>query len=107
MSQSDRYASFLTIFDDVRRRRLVTPEFAASIDGFRPEELVTRAWDRSTASDPVDRMMSTDVLTYLADVTVNQPYGVAPVSVDPVTKLPQISGDAPSGSRQRRRVLHF
>jgi asparagine synthase (glutamine-hydrolysing) len=67
MSQSGRYASFLTIFDDVRRRRLLTPEFAASVDGFRPEELVTRAWDRSTASDPVDRMMSTDVVTYLAD----------------------------------------
>ena len=28
------------------------------------------------------------LLTYLADVTVNQPHGPAPVSVDPVTKLP-------------------
>jgi asparagine synthase (glutamine-hydrolysing) len=67
LSQPDRYASFLTIFDDVRRRRLLTPEFAASVNGFRPEQLVRRAWDRSTASDPVDRMISTDVLTYLAD----------------------------------------
>jgi pyruvate carboxylase len=52
-----------------------------------------------TARSSADR--GTKLLTYLADVTVNQPYGVAPVSVDPVTKLPQISGDAPSGSRQR------
>ena len=67
LSQPDRYASFLTIFDDVRRRRLLTPEFAASVNGFSPEQLVRRAWDCSTARDPVDRMMSTDVLTYLAD----------------------------------------
>ncbi|MGZ4465665.1 MAG: pyruvate carboxylase [Nocardioides sp.] len=42
------------------------------------------------------------LLSYLADVTVNQPHGPAPVSVDPATKLPDISLDvpAPDGSRQ-------
>jgi len=42
------------------------------------------------------------LLRYLADVTVNQPHGPAPVSVDPVTKLPEVSLDvpAPDGSRQ-------
>ncbi len=42
------------------------------------------------------------LLTYLADVTVNQPHGAAPVTVDPVTKLPAVSLDvpAPDGSRQ-------
>src|SRR6185436_1328945 len=42
------------------------------------------------------------LLTYLADVTVNQPHGPAPVSVDPVTKLPPINLEvpAPAGTRQ-------
>ena len=42
------------------------------------------------------------LLTFLADVTVNQPHGPAPVSIDPATKLPPLSLDvpAPDGSRQ-------
>jgi pyruvate carboxylase len=42
------------------------------------------------------------LLTYLAEVTVNQPNGPAPVSVDPATKLPPTNLDvpAPSGTRQ-------
>ncbi|MCB8956421.1 MAG: pyruvate carboxylase [Nocardioides sp.] len=42
------------------------------------------------------------LLGYLADVTVNQPHGPAPVSVDPVTKLPAVALDrpAPDGTRQ-------
>ncbi|WP_139978138.1 pyruvate carboxylase [Nocardioides litoris] len=44
----------------------------------------------------------TKLLTYLADVTVNQPHGAAPVSLDPVTKLPEVdlAVPAPDGSRQ-------
>ncbi len=53
-----------------------------------------------TARSSADR--GTKLLTYLADVTVNQPHGAAPVSVDPVTKLPPVdlSVPAPDGSRQ-------
>src|SRR3954451_7888768 len=42
------------------------------------------------------------LLGFLADVTVNQPHGAAPVSIDPVTKLPDVNLDvpAPDGSRQ-------
>ena len=48
----------------------------------------------------------TKLLTYLADVTVNRPYGEAPVALDPITKLPALSpadleAPAPAGSRQR------
>jgi len=45
----------------------------------------------------------TKLLTYLADVTVNQPHGCAPVTVEPVSKLPEIdlTAPAPDGSRQR------
>jgi pyruvate carboxylase len=53
-----------------------------------------------TARSSADR--GTKLLTYLADVTVNRPYGEAPVSVDPVTKLPRVdlSVPAPDGTRQ-------
>src|SRR3954447_19956334 len=42
------------------------------------------------------------LLSYLADVTVNQPHRAAPVRVDPVSKLPHVDLDvpAPDGSRQ-------
>ncbi|HEY1761968.1 MAG TPA: pyruvate carboxylase, partial [Acidimicrobiales bacterium] len=43
----------------------------------------------------------TRMLTYLADVTVNEPNGPAPVSPDPASKLPSLSSDeVPDGSRQ-------
>jgi pyruvate carboxylase len=53
-----------------------------------------------TARSSADR--GTKLLTFLADVTVNQPHGPAPVSVDPVTKLPSLdlSVPAPDGTRQ-------
>jgi pyruvate carboxylase len=53
-----------------------------------------------TARSSADR--GTKLLTYLAEVTVNQPHGPAPTSVDPVTKLPGIDLEvpAPDGSRQ-------
>ncbi|HVT70215.1 MAG TPA: pyruvate carboxylase, partial [Trebonia sp.] len=54
-----------------------------------------------TARSSADR--GTKLLTYLADVTINQPHGPRPVSVEPVTKLPDTDlGQAPpDGSRQR------
>jgi pyruvate carboxylase len=49
----------------------------------------------------------TKLMTYLADVTVNQPYGVAPVTVDPLTKLPSVDlgVPAPDGTRQLLKEL--
>ena len=53
-----------------------------------------------TARGAGDR--GTRLLRYLADVTVNRPYGAAPVDLDPVTKLPPVDlqAPAPDGSRQ-------
>ena len=53
-----------------------------------------------TARSSADR--GTKLLTYLSEVTVNKPYGEAPVSVDPVSKLPDLdlSVPAPDGTRQ-------
>jgi len=48
----------------------------------------------------------TRMLTYLADVTVNQPNGPAPHSLDPKTKLPPLAVDRPpAGSRQALAAL--
>ncbi|OBK29855.1 pyruvate carboxylase [Mycobacterium asiaticum] len=54
-----------------------------------------------TARTSADR--GTKILTYLADVTVNQPHGTRPSKVYPQDKLPEIDRDAapPPGSRQR------
>ena len=53
--------------------------------------------DAHGASDPAGK-----ILSWLADVTVNQPHGSSPTSIDPVTKLPLIdlATPAPDGSRQ-------
>ncbi|HET7533940.1 MAG TPA: pyruvate carboxylase [Nocardioidaceae bacterium] len=58
-----------------------------------------------TARSSADR--GTKLLTYLADVTVNLPHGKAPVSVDPISKLPDIALDvpAPDGTRQKLLTL--
>src|SRR4051812_48664384 len=53
-----------------------------------------------TSRSSADR--GTRLLSFLADVTVNQPHGPAPVRLDPVLKLPELdlSVPAPDGSRQ-------
>lgn len=54
-----------------------------------------------TARTSADR--GTKILNYLADVTVNKPYGSRPSKVYPNDKLPQVDLDAPppAGSKQR------
>ena len=46
------------------------------------------------------------LLTYLADVTVNQPHGAAPVTIDPVTKLPDLNLAVPAPDGSRQLLLH-
>lgn len=52
---------------------------------------------------PVSKDRGTKILSWLADVTVNQPHGGGPGAVDPSAKLPSVdvSGAPPSGSRQK------
>jgi pyruvate carboxylase len=54
-----------------------------------------------TLNKPKDR--ATRLMQYLADTTVNQPYGVRPVTIEPRIKLPQtdLSEPAPDAGRQR------
>jgi asparagine synthase (glutamine-hydrolysing) len=83
MSPPDRYATSISAFDEVRRRRLLTPEFAASVDGHRPEEFVTAPWKHSTAHDRVDRVMDTDIQTFLpGDLLVKMDIATMAYSVE-------------------------
>jgi pyruvate carboxylase len=47
----------------------------------------------------------TKLMTFLADVTVNQPNGPAPVSVDPASKLPPVDLRVPPPDGTRQRLL--
>jgi pyruvate carboxylase len=50
----------------------------------------------------------TKVITWLANVTVNQPYGGRPAGViDPMTKLPAVDLEAPAPSGSRQRLLEL
>jgi pyruvate carboxylase len=71
---------------------------------FRSGRITTSFIDRHphllTARSSADR--GTKLLSYLADVTVNQQYGPAPEMVDPVAKLPDVVGiPVRPGTRQR------
>jgi len=63
----------------------------------RPELLTSRK--------PQDR--ATKLLTWLAEVTVNKPYGLPPRVVDPAAKLPltDLRTEPPDGARQRLAEL--
>lgn len=46
------------------------------------------------------------MLGYLAEITVNRPYGARPAVIDPAAKLPALpTGTPPAGSRQRLAAL--
>lgn len=77
------------------------PDFAAASTGAVTTSFIETHPQLLTARASGDR--GTRLLTYLADVTVNQPHGGIPVSVAPVAKLPSldVAAAVPDGSRQR------
>ena len=76
--------------------------------GLRGEGRVTTSFIEThpqllTARATGDR--GTRLLTYLADVTVNRPYGTAPVTADPTLKLPPLGSPAAPIQRGSRDLL--
>jgi asparagine synthase (glutamine-hydrolysing) len=67
MSQAERYASWMTAFSADQRGRLRSDAFSAELNGWRSEGLMESVWTASQAHDPVERMLDTDIRTYLAD----------------------------------------
>lgn len=55
----------------------------------------------------VSKDRGTKILNWLADVTVNQPNGPAPISVSPAEKLPELDLQAPAPDGSRQRLLEL
>ncbi|MEP6526784.1 MAG: pyruvate carboxylase [Nocardioidaceae bacterium] len=74
---------------------------------FRAGHLTTSFIDQHphllTARSSADR--GTKLLTYLAEVTVNKPYGAAPSATDPADKLPELPADIPPPAGTRQLLL--
>ena len=64
---SRRYADLFRFFSDRDRERLYTPHFAEAARGSDPLHHTAQAWDEHEGLAPEDRLMATDVETYLAD----------------------------------------
>jgi asparagine synthase (glutamine-hydrolysing) len=65
MTQAERYAMWMSAYDEIRRRSLATPEFLAETQGSRVEDLLIDAWAACGSDSTVDRMLATDVQNYL------------------------------------------
>jgi pyruvate carboxylase len=79
---------------------LADPDFAAG--RVTTSFIETHPW-LLTARASGDR--GSKLLAYLADVTVNQPHGPAPVTLDPAAKLPAIDPAAPAPDGTRQQLL--
>ncbi len=67
MPTAEHYAMSMSIFDEAARHRLFNSEFATTLAEVRPEEFLTTPWALSTANNDAERMLDTDVQTYLPD----------------------------------------
>lgn len=66
-----RYLNWISIFDDVRRQELLSPEFCAQLGDHDAAEFILSAYDRHPGADMVRRTTAVDVDTYLpADILV-------------------------------------
>ena len=67
LERHERYAHWLSAFPAAMRPDVIQPEILASIGDWHPESFLTDVWARSTAGSAVERMLDTDVNTYLPD----------------------------------------
>ena len=83
MTPPERYAMWMSAFDDVRRQRLLTLEFRAGVDGWSPNSLLTAPWKESTATHRIEHMLDVDVNTYLpGDLLVKMDIATMAYSVE-------------------------
>lgn len=62
-----RYALWMSAFPAVMRDEMLQPEFLATTREWHPEHTITHAWQRSAAQSGLERMLDTDVNSYLPD----------------------------------------
>jgi asparagine synthase (glutamine-hydrolysing) len=82
-----RYAHWMSAFPPDMRDLMFQPEFLASTAGSSPEDLLARVWLASSADSLVDRMLDTDVNTYLPDDLL--------VKIDIATMAYSVEGRSP------------
>ena len=72
MPPARRYADLFRYFTDEDRERMYGPELRAAAAASDPLAHVEAAWDARDGLDPIDRIMATDLDTYLADDLVGK-----------------------------------
>jgi asparagine synthase (glutamine-hydrolysing) len=67
LAAPDRYLAYVSQLDGLRPRDLYTDSRRESLDATPARDEILRAWQAAPASELVDRMLSTDLQTYLPD----------------------------------------
>jgi asparagine synthase (glutamine-hydrolysing) len=87
MEPHARYAHWMSVFPQFGRDELLQPDFLASTAGSQPEDVIGRVWLESTGRSGIDRMLDTDVNTYLP--------GDLLVKMDTATMAYSVEGRSP------------
>jgi asparagine synthase (glutamine-hydrolysing) len=83
MEPHERYAHWMSAFQGPMREEALQSDFLALTDGWRPEEVIRKPWDASTAVSRLDRMLDVDVNTFLpADLLVKMDIATMAHSVE-------------------------
>jgi asparagine synthase (glutamine-hydrolysing) len=83
MEPHARYAHWMSVFPKFVRDELLQPDFLASTTGAPPEDVIGRVWLESTGRSGIDRMLDTDVNTYLpGDLLVKMDIATMAYSVE-------------------------
>jgi asparagine synthase (glutamine-hydrolysing) len=83
MEPHRRYAHWMSAFPALLRAEMLQPDLLACADGWSPEDVIANAWRGSSAESRVDRMLDTDVNTYLpGDLLVKMDIATMAYSVE-------------------------
>lgn len=83
MEPSERYAHWMSAFQRPMRPDVMQPGFLAATEDRAPEELVREVWRNSGARSRIDRMLDTDIQTYLpGDLLVKMDIATMAYSVE-------------------------
>jgi asparagine synthase (glutamine-hydrolysing) len=83
MEPHARYAHWTCAFSPFERREALQPDFLASAGDWVPEDVLAEIWLSSSGASAIDRMLDTDVRTYLpADLLVKMDIATMAHSVE-------------------------
>lgn len=83
MDPSRRYAQGMSAFPAAMRGSVLQPEFVAGIGSWCPEDLIDETWAASSGRSRLERMLDTDVNTYLpGDLLVKMDIATMAYSVE-------------------------